>query len=133
VNMISTLRNFRGGPVQANLGGLDWPPWGGQSRDKFLGGPIIKKNTLYKAENLDVIVWWAYTIQVEGTLLSSLIFHDKTPIWLPGHRLDSRTRLACCSKQDPEGEATDCANLPSCKISLLLSLVSKLLEIHPSP
>ena len=91
------------------------------------------KPDLYKAENFDVIVWWAYTKPVEGTLLSSLIFRVKTPIWLPRHQLDSRTRLAFCSKQDPEGEASGCANLPSCQISLLLSLVSKLLEIHSSP
>ena len=30
------------------------------------------KPDLYKAENFDVIVWWAYTKPVEGTLLSSL-------------------------------------------------------------
>ena len=39
VNMIQTLRKFRGGPDQANLGG-------GQSRDIFRGGPV-KKITLY--------------------------------------------------------------------------------------
>ena len=38
VNMIPTLTKFRGGPVQANLGG-------GQSRDIFPGGPV-KKTTL---------------------------------------------------------------------------------------
>ena len=37
--MIPTLRKFKGGPVQAYLGG-------GQSRDIFRGGPV-KKNTLY--------------------------------------------------------------------------------------
>ena len=39
VNMIQTLRKFRAGPDQANLGG-------GQSRDIFRGGPV-KEITLY--------------------------------------------------------------------------------------
>ena len=53
VNVIPTLREIRGGPVQANLGG-------GQSRDIFRGGPVKKNHpvlcTLYSTKLINTYV-----------------------------------------------------------------------------
>ena len=73
VNMIPTLRKFRGGPVQANLGGA--------SLETFSGEGQLKKSPC-KSKTRESMVWvkWIILDTIHGILEGILLLYPFTAL-----------------------------------------------------